>query len=101
MKEYGFSKNEIADFTTHWIPRLNNEEEYIIYPQTNNTLDKLIGLKFSTEPDQILRLFYVIEPLLSKDQIEMIEEPIINESLNRSGLFVAEWGVVMKNNIKS
>ena len=101
MTEYGFSKNEIVDFTTHWIPLLKNEEEYIIYPQTNNTLDKLIGLKFSTDPDQILRLFYVIKPLLSKNQIEMMEEPIIDKSLNRSGLFVAEWGVVMKNNIKS
>ena len=100
MTEYGFSKNEIADFTTHWIPRLN-DDEYIIYPQTNNTLDKLIQLKFSTEPDKILRLFYFVEPLTSKEQVDQLEKPTIDKSFNRTKFFVTEWGVLMKNDLSS
>jgi hypothetical protein len=93
MTAYGFLGQEIEDFIDYWIPRLDNYGYYSICPQTAELIDKVIKLSFSKQPENILRLFYVIEGF---DNLpEIIVEPTIN-SFERKNFFVTEWGVVLK-----
>ena len=89
MKEYGFNKNEIEDFTEYWIPRLIGHKVYQIYPQEEKVINELISLDLSVEPDNVLRLFYLIKGIDQKENIKKHEMP---EKLNREGFVMTEWG---------
>ena len=92
MALYNFSAIEIADFTDYWIPKLINSEYYMIYPQTNEIIDKVIKLNFSVQPNNINRLFYGI---IGVNRCTKIEEPTVKR-FNRNGFFIMEWGVFIK-----
>lgn len=93
MSEYGFEGREIDDFIEYWIPRLDIYSFYSIYPQTERTINNVIKLEFSKQPDSMLRLFYVIKGHNQKP--DNIIEPTI-ESFERNGFAVTEWGVILK-----
>ena len=87
MTDYGFNEREINDFIEYWIPRLNDYPLYSIYPQTKSIIDDVIQLDFSKQPENILRLFYVIK---GQNQLqEKLTEPTI-DSFVRKGYFVTE-----------
>lgn len=93
MTDYGFNDREVNDFIEYWIPRLNTYPYYSIYPQTKDIIDQVIQLDISKQPDNILRLFYVIK---GHNQLQTgITAPAI-ASFAREGYFVTEWGVVLK-----
>lgn len=93
MTDYGFNAREIEDFMEYWIPRLNDYPYYSICPQTKNLIDNVVAIDFSIEPDNSLRLFYVIKGC---HQIpDKLSEPGI-ETFKRVGYFVTEWGVIIK-----
>lgn len=89
----GFSQREINDFLDYWIPILNSDPFYIIYPQYKTDIDKMIQLEFSQQPDNILRLFYAIKG--SKVENISLPPPLIPK-FERSGFVVTEWGVILK-----
>ncbi|MBN2806672.1 MAG: PKD domain-containing protein [Prolixibacteraceae bacterium] len=89
MALYQFNENEINDFVKYWVPRLNFSEYYKIYPQTNVLIDEAIELKFSVQPDNIIRLFYGIYP---SDSHENLPPPSIPH-FKREGFVLTEWGV--------
>jgi hypothetical protein len=93
MAQAGFNSSEIKDFTDYWIPILTSNTYYIVYPQSKEIIDRVIKLKFSENPDHLLRLFYLIEG--SDKKINLIQ-PDAYSSANRDGFIVAEWGVLMK-----
>jgi len=93
MTEYGFNEKEIDDFIEYWIPRLNDYPLYLIYPQTKSEIDHVIQLDFSKQPDNILRLFYLINGQ-NQLQDKLTEPTIVN--FKREGYFVTEWGVILK-----
>jgi len=86
---YGFNEREITDFVKYWVPRLNYSSYYNIYPQTNKIIDEVIQLQFSTQPNNILRLFYGI---VATDSFLQLPKPII-PAFDRQGFVVTEWGV--------
>lgn len=93
MNDYGFNEKEINDFIDYWIPRFDDYEFYLIYPQTKTLIDDAVQLSFSEEPDNILRLFYVVK---GQNQLnDKLLEPTI-DNFNRDGYFVTEWGVILK-----
>lgn len=93
MTNYGFYGQEIDDFIDYWIPRLDNYPYFSICPQTADLIDDVIELSFSKQPDNVLRLFYVIR---AYDVLpEKLVEPTIN-SYKREGYFITEWGVILK-----
>ena len=95
LSDYGFFGPEIQDFTDYWIPRLSDSEFYAIYPQNKMTIEKVINLNFSKEPDNLLRLFYVIQEVTDIQSSKLIE-PRIKKLFEREGFFVVEWGVILK-----
>lgn len=92
MIEYGFEGQEIEDFIDYWIPRLDDFLYYSVFPQTSEIIDNVIELEFSKQPDNMLRLFYVVKGY-NQIQEELIEPTI--DSFNREGYFVTEWGVIL------
>jgi len=95
MSGYGFRGNEILDFTDYWIPRLSGSELYAIYPQDATVINKVIEFEFSKEPDELLRLFYVIKEVNILDDILLVK-PGNAKLFDRNGYFVTEWGVILK-----
>jgi len=92
MQQYKFSQQEIIDFTEYWIPRLTESNYYLVYPQTNEIIDKAIRFNFSVQPDNVGRLFYAIR---GTNAPETLPEPEITP-FKRTNYFVMEWGVILK-----
>jgi len=95
MKNYGFYGREIQDFIEYWIPRLTDFEYYNIYPQTSELIDDAVVLSFSKFPDNLLRLYYVVEGRNSLYN-NTLNEPIIETQFERKDYFVTEWGVILE-----
>lgn len=94
LANWGFAGREISDFTDYWIPRLGESAYYVIYPQHSDIIKEVIVLQLSQEPDNILRLFYVIEE--AKTPLTNLKEPMISCEFNRNGFLVTEWGVILE-----
>ncbi len=92
LKESGFNKNEIKDFTAYWIPYLKEYEYYELYPQYNSTIERMTVLKFSVPPLNIFRLWYSIKG--RKDNNIVMTAPTI-QTAKRDGFSVLEWGVIV------
>jgi len=92
LNEYGFREKEIDDFIEYWIPKFNKSAYYLIYPQEKEIIESVISLSLSTEPDNILRLHYVIKE--TDDENVNVVAPVIPE-FKREGFFVTEWGVIL------
>lgn len=94
MTDFGFHGQEIQDFIDYWIPRFKNFEYYSIYPQTSEIIDDVIELSFSKQPDNLLRLFYVVKGAHNLPNNKLLE-PTINDGFKRVDFFVTEWGVIL------
>lgn len=92
MQEQGFASNEIADFTDYWIPLLKEAPYYQIFPQYKETINRVIGVEFSINPDVFYRLFYVIKPIETSVPMAEPEE----RSFTRNGFTAVEWGVILE-----
>lgn len=94
MEEFGFIGREIQDFIEYWIPRFEQYEYYVIYPQSLDIILDVIELNFSIIPDYSLRLFYVVKGINQLNDNEIKSPPIMND-FSRTGFHVTEWGVVL------
>ncbi len=93
MADYGFYGQEIDDFIDYWIHQLDDYKFYSIYPQTKEIINDVIKLDFSKQPDNLLRLFYVIK---GDNQLQnKLITPTI-DSFKRERYYVTEWGVILK-----
>jgi len=93
MALYGFVGQEIKDFTDYWVPRLKNHESYSICPQVLPAIDQVVRLRFSKQPEHILRLYYVLKGHDDSLKNELVKPEI--SGFDRKGYFVTEWGVVL------
>lgn len=95
MLKHGFNRREIKDFVDYWIPRLTDFNYYEIYPQESNIIETAIKLEIYKNPDNVLRLFYLIKGVVSNSN-NKISIPSKTPQFNRSGFSVTEWGVILK-----
>ena len=93
LSEAGFSEREISDFLDYWIPRLIDYSYFIIYPQFSSDINRVIKLTIAPPPDNVLRLYYVVEGS-TKSELA-IPKPTVPK-FERKGFAVTEWGVVIK-----
>lgn len=88
LDEMGFNQQEIADFTAFWSEKLEENTNYIMYPQYTETVDLAMPITVSPTPDQMERIWFVFEA--DKGQPYTTPEPY---HFNRNGDFsVVEWG---------
>ena len=100
LREYGFRDREADDFLEYWTPRLTESLFYAVYPQTEE-IDAVVGLRVEPEPDSVLRLFFLIEPLDAAMATAdwYLPEPVIPK-FEREGFTVVEWGVCLDDGLK-
>jgi hypothetical protein len=94
MIKHGFDDKEIKDFLEYWIPRLINFDYYEIYPQESNIIETVISLETSKNPDNTMRLFYLIKGVNTASNGK-INIPVVTPAFSRTGFYVTEWGVIL------
>jgi len=92
LRDYGFNKKEIYDFTDWWIPRLKDSPYYEIYPQHTAKIESIVPLKINKKFDSLLRLFYFVDGVDIKRELPKPEVP----KFKRDGFVVTEWGVSLQ-----
>ena len=85
-----FSEKEISDFLGYWMPLLKKDKTYVIYPHYTRELSKIIDINFSVQPDNIIRVLYLIEEYNNNSKVQTPQIPVYK----REGFTVLEWGVV-------
>lgn len=83
----GLNEKELKDFTQFWVPFLEKNPYNKISFQTKCYTDNA-KLSITPEPDSILRIYMVFQPL---DEYIQVEEQALSE-FDREGFTVIEWG---------
>ena len=90
---YGFNEKESDDFIKYWENKLNKDTDYIFYPQETDTVNKIMPVEISPEPETIFRLWFLIEPVENNNP--SICEPAQIEKIKRQNYTLVEWGGVI------
>lgn len=83
----GLNKKEIQDFTSFWVPFMKQNPYNRICFQSSNYTENA-KLLVSPQPDSLLRVYMVFQPL---NHYEKMEEQKLRK-FNRKGFAVVEWG---------
>ncbi len=83
----GLNEKEISEFIEFWVPFMKKNPYNLITFQTTQYTDQA-KLTISPQPDSILRIFMVFQPL---DHAIKIEEQELS-TFERNGFAVIEWG---------
>ena len=87
IEGYGFNDRESEDFLDFWCDKLEPGIDYVMYPQETDTVDKMMPIDLSDEPDNIRRIWYAFAPDTGQNVEQFDVEPI-----TRGGLTIVEWG---------
>ncbi|MCR4754772.1 MAG: hypothetical protein K5868_04480 [Lachnospiraceae bacterium] len=87
IEGYVFNAREREDFLDFWCDKLEPDTDYVMYPQDTDTVDKMMPLDLSDEPDSIRRIWYAFAPDTGQNVEQFDVEPI-----TRGGLTIVEWG---------
>jgi len=97
LDKYGFNQKEKHDFLEYWMEKLDEETDYIFFPQENKKVDMIMPLVLSIVPDKVFRIwFYMVPAALIEKQNQYVEEPVITEKIRREGFSLTEWGGILK-----
>jgi hypothetical protein len=91
LGRYGFNEKETVEFIDYWSSHLTGGIDYAFYPQETGAVDRVMPLSVSPIPDYVSRIWFYAEPLVSAP--EPVTDP---EQIVREGLYVVEWGVIMR-----
>lgn len=89
---YGFNEKENAEFIEYWASHLIENVDYAFYPQETGAVDRVMPLYVSPKPDEVSRIWFYAEPLVSVPGQVTSPEKIVRE-----GFYVVEWGVVIRD----
>jgi hypothetical protein len=90
LGQYGFNEKETAEFIDYWANHLVEDTDFVFYPQETEAVNRDMPLTIRPEPDHVMRIWYLAEPLVSAP------EPVTSpERIVREGFYVVEWGVII------
>ncbi len=96
LYDLGFSQQECADFTEFWTEKLEQDVDYIMYPQETRLVDLAMPMAIEEAPKSTERIWFVFV----EDDGRHAEVPEGYE-LSRGGqdcpYYVIEWGGLIKN----
>ncbi|HUU41443.1 MAG TPA: hypothetical protein VMW42_10930 [Desulfatiglandales bacterium] len=92
LPKFGLSQAETADFVDYWSEHLPYSPWYLVYPQYNDLVAGQMDIAIDPEPDNMLRLWFVID---KAEKPEPLTAPEFRP-FERSGFTVVEWGVVLR-----
>ena len=87
MEYIGLTPSEYNEFIVYWLPKMQDNPYNLITFQ-GETYTENAKLNITPEPDSILRVFMVYQPL---ENPILVEEPIL-QPMKRQGFTVVEWG---------
>ena len=87
LAKIGLTRSEANEFIVYWLPRMQDNPYNLITFQTDAYTEHA-RLHISPEPDSLLRVFMVYQPL---QEPVTIDEPVI-KPFERNGFTVVEWG---------
>ena len=88
---YGFNKQETIDFVTFWCSRLESDKEYIMYPQLTKTIDILMPVRITPNPESIFRIWFLFVEKTDEIKIEKPKQVLAP----RKGYTMVEWGGIV------
>lgn len=84
----GLNYKEIEEFIIYWLPKLEENEYNYIRFATMEEINEYMPLKFSVEPDTLIRVLMQYKAL---DEYIELEEQML-ETPERTGFVAVEWG---------
>ena len=88
LRALGLTPKEYNEFIVYWLPLMQDNPYNLITFQWDE-YERIAQLDISPEPDSILRVFMVFEPL--QEPVE-IAPPAPRQAFVRQGFSVVEWG---------
>jgi len=85
---YGFNEKEKQDFIDYWMNKLDDEKDYVFYPQQTSVVQQIMPLVLSIQPDNIYRIWFFIE----QKENQQYESPNDIEVIKRTEFTLVEWG---------
>lgn len=89
LTSYGFNHTEIKDFTDYWTLKLDQDCDYMMYPQLTETVDLAMPMTILPEPDTLVRIWFVFEKEGQEKALPTVQP------FERNGYTVVEWGGVI------
>jgi hypothetical protein len=106
LKDAGFNQKEQKDFYSYWNVKLPKMPKVCIYPQINENLEKLATLEISPRPDRVIRVVFMLVPIIKGKQPRGYFSKMPEKDWNFQKMFkarelasskkdfvVREWGV--------
>ena len=90
LSAYGLNRQEIDDFVEFWNGFLEEGIDYVMYPQTTETVDGAMPLEiYGAEPDHYFRLWFCF--IQAQESMPLPAEPQIAPA-SHEGTALVEWG---------
>ena len=90
LSEYGLNRQEIQDFVEFWDGFLDEDTDYVMYPQTTETVDAAMPLEVQgTRPDHYFRLWFCFRAAKEGQALPVL--PRIAPA-SHEGTALVEWG---------
>lgn len=87
LAQYDFNEEETEDFIEFWMEMLEEDVDYVMYPQDTACVDKQMPIVITPQPEQITRLWFAFEEYDGQEVKAPQITPIV-----RVGFTVVEWG---------
>lgn len=88
LEQYGFTQEEICDFTEFWCDKLEEGKNYIMYPQMTELVDNAMEIEVTPKPQTCVRIWFVFEEAKEETEITLPEI----QRIERTGYTIIEWG---------
>lgn len=85
----GLTEREAEEFIVYWLPKMQNNPYNLIRFETLDEINAAMPLKFSVEPNTLIRVMMDYKPLDNKIQVPEQQLP---ETPIRKGFTAVEWG---------
>lgn len=77
LAPYGFNEKETSEFIDFWTGHLIEDVDHTFYPQETEVVDRVMPLHVSPKPDEVSRIWFYAEPLVSAPEPFTLPEKIV------------------------
>lgn len=84
----GLNEREAEEFIVYWLPKLQENKYNLIRFATNEEIEEVMPLKFSKQPDSLIRVLMQYKGLNTYKEVQ--EQKLVTPQ--RTGFVAVEWG---------
>lgn len=96
MTEYGFNETETDDFVEFWMEKLEENVDYVMYPQLTEAVDIAMPITVEAEEefDSYYRIWFYFVNVAEVDMAAVSEPEIV--PVEHDGFTLIEWGGIVE-----